>query len=444
MERFFENYISGLSMERFDESHLKGFRVELEKEPPVLHIPSWKFLRKDKYEIVVKNYAAVIYGRGKEAVLRSAENEEKVIKANVFRILQSIEKICGKQLPYYFGLLSYDLHNMIKPPERNVMFYNLPDYYLIFPGDMLIINHTSNEDWRQRFKGKKFQPECSEVKIEQSGKEILFSEREEDYLQKINSIRDLIFEGEVYQVNYTTRLSQSYPGCGYTFFKKLYAHNPAPFSFYARLPFCEIISNSPERFLLTDKRRIVTEPIKGTIKRMHNQEEDNRQKEILLKSEKDAAELSMIVDLLRNDISKVCLPGSVRVTDHKRLETFRNVHHLVSTIEGELAVKNNFVDLLEAAFPGGSISGCPKMAALNYIRKLEEHNRSFYTGSFFIRCPKENQFDSNILIRTGILTHGQIHFQVGGGIVIDSDPQAEYRECLAKADSFLRVAGNLE
>ncbi|HID39711.1 MAG TPA: anthranilate synthase component I family protein [Calditrichaeota bacterium] len=227
----------------------------------------------------------------------------------------------------------------------------------------------------------------------------------------------------------------------YRFFKELYNLNPAPYSVYAALPHCTLISNSPERFLMCDQNSLQTEPIKGTIGRMPEPKADKKQMEMLLRSEKDAAELNMIVDLLRNDLSKVSVPGSVKVDAHRRLETFSNVHHLVSSVSGELREGADYVDFLQACFPGGSISGCPKVAALKYIAELEEHNRSFYTGSFFIRAPEKDQFDSNILIRTAIVKDNKIHFQVGGGIVIDSDPQLEYEECLAKADSFLKVAG---
>jgi para-aminobenzoate synthetase component 1 len=160
-------------------------------------------------------------------------------------------------------------------------------------------------------------------------------------------------------------------------------------------------------------------------------------------SEKDAAELSMIVDLLRNDISKVCKAGSVKVEKHRELAAFSNVYHLISTITGDLRKNTTYVDLLKAVFPGGSITGCPKIAAMKYIADLEMHERSFYTGSFFLRFPFENSMDSNILIRTAIKKDNQIHFQAGGGIVIDSGPELEYNECLAKTSSFLKVMDKL-
>ncbi len=442
MEKFFTEYFSNSRIYETSYDSCNKVRNEYLTADPLLHIPNWDFVDQGQCEIIVKSYAAIIWGKDNKIYLED-QNEKKAVKeGDIFSLLKKIESLQQENAPPYFGFLSYNLYQRIEDLPAQHKFYDLPEFYVILPADMLIINYGLKKI--SSFNNKLgFVPETSAVfSAKQENGRYFFAEKKESYLEKIGRIKELIKQGEVYQVNYTQRISAEYCGNSYDFFKKLYAANPAPFSVFAAMPKCSIISSSPERFISVDCGRVKTEPIKGTIKRSANPHQDKQQIKKLLESKKDDAELSMIVDLLRNDISKVCLPGSVQVKEHRRLETFSNVHHLVSTVSGQMQENKDFVDLLEACFPGGSISGCPKIAALKYICELEDHERSFYTGSFFIRMPGKDKFDSNILIRTALHINDHIHFQAGGGIVIDSGPEQEYNECLAKADSFLKVLGN--
>ncbi|HGY56641.1 MAG TPA: anthranilate synthase component I family protein [Caldithrix abyssi] len=434
---FLKAYFNEFRYDALPYSRYKAVKKEWLAEEPVLHIPRWPYVRRHKTELIVKTFSAVLFGKLGKNRMRTSAGEFDLEDGDVFDLMKVVESAKKGHIPY-FGFLAYDAHPWSEPQYRQSDFYGLPDFYLLFPAEILIIDHHSGEMRIGNAPQRKMEM-AEEKKAGLSCGAVEFHEDREQYLTKIKKIRNLIAAGEVYQINYTTRLSASCGGDGYTFFKTLDKHNPAPFAVYARLPHCRIISNSPERFVLLNDGTVLTEPIKGTIQRYDDPEQDAGAKNILRNSEKDAAELSMIVDLLRNDLSKVCNAGSVLVESHRRLETFRNVHHLVSTITGKLQKGKTAVDLLRAVFPGGSISGCPKVAALRYIRNLEEHNRSFYTGSFFISNLADGTFDSSILIRTGILKDGRIHFQVGGGIVTDSDPAAEYQECLAKAASFIRT-----
>lgn len=259
----------------------------------------------------------------------------------------------------------------------------------------------------------------------------------EKYKKKVNRIIEYIKDGDVYEVNLSHRCQVAFNGDPYAIFTKLYNINSAPFSAY--LPFGDhtIISNSPERFLYAQKNRIETRPIKGTAPRGKTENEDLKIKNSLLNSEKDKAELSMIVDLLRNDLGKVSKYGSVKVRKHKRIESFANVWHMLSIIEGELRPKENYGSLVKACFPGGSITGCPKIRSMEIIDELEEFSRNIYTGTIFIA--NDQRLDSNIVIRTIIAHNGQLYFNVGGAVVYDSDAEKEYEETKHKAKSILKA-----
>jgi para-aminobenzoate synthetase component I len=223
-------------------------------------------------------------------------------------------------------------------------------------------------------------------------------------------------------------------------FKTYYDLNPAPFYAYINAKDHQVISTSPERFILRNQDRIETRPIKGTRPRGKTPEEDERLQKELFNSRKDDAELSMIVDLLRNDIGKVCVGGSVRVKEHKRLEAYRNVYHLVSVVEGELDEKYDSVDVVRATFPGGSITGCPKIRSMEIIDEMEMHTRHIYTGSIgYISF--HGTMDLSIAIRTATVHNGKMTFSVGGGIVYDSDPEDEFDETLHKGQTLMSVFG---
>ena len=193
-----------------------------------------------------------------------------------------------------------------------------------------------------------------------------------------------------------------------------------------------------ERFLLRQENYLETRPIKGTRPRGRNPEEDEAQRQELVASPKDDAELSMIVDLLRNDLGKVCRARTVRVKEHKRLEAYQNVYHLVSIVTGELQPSTSHVDILRATFPGGSITGCPKIRSMEIIDELEPQVRHVYTGALGYLGLHRNM-DLNVAIRTAIVANGWGHFSVGGGVVYDSDEQAEFEETLHKGHTLFRL-----
>ncbi len=259
------------------------------------------------------------------------------------------------------------------------------------------------------------------------------------YQHDIRRIHDYIRAGDVYQVNYTQAFRTSCVADRWQIFKKLRKEAQAPFC--AFLPVSNentIISVSPERFIGVDQRFITAQPIKGTSPRGNTAELDINYKKALIDSEKDKAENLMIVDLLRNDIGKVAAPGSVSVPHIFDLQSFTNVHHLVSTVSGILSPEFDCFDLLEATLPGGSITGAPKLRAMEIIAELESVPRGPYCGSIFY-VSDDGTLDSSISIRTLYKSDDTITIWGGGGIVIDSNAEAEQQESRTKIRAFIHA-----
>jgi len=246
-------------------------------------------------------------------------------------------------------------------------------------------------------------------------------------------VREDIVAGDIFQANLSQRLQAPLHEAPFDLYRRLRRRNPAPFAAYFDCGDLTVLSASPERFLRLDEHGSVeTRPIKGTRPRGLGPMHDAALGRALAESEKDRAENVMIVDLLRNDLSRVCRPGSVRVPELFALEHHPTVHHLVSTVVGELTPGADAVDLVRATFPGGSITGAPKVRAMEIIAELEPTRRGVYCGSVGY-LSRTGAMDTSIVIRTFVRVGHQLYFQAGGGIVADSDPELEYRETLDKA-----------
>ena len=260
------------------------------------------------------------------------------------------------------------------------------------------------------------------------------SDSQSGYEEKVRKVIDYIYAGDIFQANLSQRFHADLPEnfSPLAFYKHLRQMNAATFCGYFDSGDGVIASSSPERFLKVDAGRVESRPIKGTRARSTDIEEDRALAADLLASEKDRAENVMIVDLLRNDLSKVCAPHTVAVPELCALESYASVHHLVSAVVGALKPGHDAVDLLAASFPGGSITGAPKVRAMEIIAELEPKRRGPYCGSLGY-VSFAGDMDTSILIRTLVIRDGQVTFQAGGGIVADSDPRAEYEETLVKA-----------
>ena len=258
------------------------------------------------------------------------------------------------------------------------------------------------------------------------------------YLAAVEKVKRHIARGDIYQANLSQRFTTRFGADFYELYRSLRAINPAPFASFLNLGDTKIVSASPERFLRISGRDVTTRPIKGTRPRGRTVVEDKKLMEELLSSRKDRAELVMIVDLERNDLGKVCDYGSVKVDKLVALEKYSTVFHLVSTVRGRLHENKDHIDCIKATFPGGSITGAPKIRAMEILEELEPAKRGIYTGSIgYLGFNQET--DLNIVIRTMVIKDGMAHFHVGGGIVSDSDPEGEYQETLYKARALIEA-----
>lgn len=258
------------------------------------------------------------------------------------------------------------------------------------------------------------------------------------YAQSFNAIKQYITEGDCYQVNLAQRFSAKAHGNSWIAYNKLREISPAPFMSYMNFGHLQVLSGSPERFLQVTGNHVETRPIKGTRPRADDAVQDQQYAKELQNSIKDKAENLMIVDLLRNDISKNCEIGSVRADKLFQLQSFANVHHLVSFVTGKLKQGRTAINLLRGCFPGGSITGAPKLRAMQIIEELEPHRRGVYCGAIgYIGF--DGNMDTNIAIRTAVYSEGEVSFYAGGGIVADSELEKEYAETLDKASSMLKT-----
>jgi para-aminobenzoate synthetase component 1 len=257
------------------------------------------------------------------------------------------------------------------------------------------------------------------------------------YLDAVARVREYIFAGDIFQANLSQRFEAPLTQPPWAFYRTLRRVNPAPFGAFFDVPGAPVLSTSPERFLrVSAAGHVETRPIKGTRARGVGPEHDAALGQALTESAKDRAENLMIVDLMRNDLSRVCAPGSVRASELFALERYATVHHLVSTVVGDLAPGFDAFDLLRAAFPGGSITGAPKLRAMEIIAELEPSRRGVYCGSLGY-WSTTGEMDTSIAIRTAVVRNGRIYFSAGGGIVADSDPEQEYQETLDKVRAIV-------
>lgn len=356
------------------------------------------------------------------------------------------------------GYFSYDLKDLLeKLPQKAKNDLKLPDMYFVFYQALLIHDNfkpdhvyisivdfissaykRTEELMREVKKTVKSLPKRKVLKYEYKAyKPVLKANfSKSGYMKAVKKAIKYIYAGDIYQVNLSQRFHTKWPYSAYELYSRLNKINPAPFSAYLNFGKFKIISSSPELFLKVANGAIETRPMKGTRPRGKNCKQDQKLKNELAKSVKDGAELSMIVDLERNDLGKISKPGSVVVTEHRRIEAYSTVFQAISIVKGKVDKRTSLVDIIKATFPGGSITGCPKIRAMEIIDELEPTARNIYTGSLgYISF--HNTMELNIAIRTMIMKGENIYFQAGGGIVADSKPQAEYQETLDKAYALI-------
>jgi para-aminobenzoate synthetase component 1 len=370
--------------------------------------------------------------------------------------------------PGFYGYLSYDLAPHVESsatlsPVRDV---SLPDLWFGLYDCVLVLDHLKHEAFlvgsagssREALQealadGAQGLPAPGRGSPDARAVDLRYSVSREAYLEAVARARQYIAAGDIYQVNLSRRLTATLHGDDPTarlaaLYLRLRRSNPAPYAAYIGLADGRaVLSSSPELFLDLSGGRVVTRPIKGTRPLRPGDDVFNRRmRQELLASAKDRAELVMIVDLERNDLGRLCSYGTVRVTEPRALEAYAAVHHTVATVEGRLHDGHDVVDLLRATFPGGSITGAPKVRAMQIIAELEPVRRSVYTGAIGYLGPATPTQPAgrcilNVAIRTLLAVWPQVHVQVGGGIVADSQPEAEFDETLDKARAMMAALG---
>lgn len=409
----------------------------------------------NRFDILVAAPKVTLTTRGQITELCHG-SEVRQSKEDPFQLLQQqLEQqnqhpAANTDLPFQggaLGLFGYDLGRRVeKLPQMAQADITLPDMAVGIYDWALIADHhkktltlLSYGDTEQRWQWL-----CSQQSEPQQ--DFTLTSRwqanmtRQQYGEKFQRIQQYLRSGDCYQINLAQRFSADYQGDEWQVFQQLNASNRAPFSAFLRLPDNAVLSVSPERFLWLENQQIQTRPIKGTLPRLADAEQDAQQAQRLANSAKDRAENLMIVDLLRNDIGRVAQPGSVKVPELFVVEPFPAVHHLVSTITALLPERTPATELLRACFPGGSITGAPKVRAMEIIEELEPQRRNAYCGSigYISAC---GTMDTNITIRTLFTESGRIYCSAGGGIVADSQEQAEYQETFDKVGRILPQLG---
>jgi para-aminobenzoate synthetase component 1 len=416
-----------------------------------------------RYDILAANPFITLETRGNTTTI-SENGEQRLSGDDPFALLDSLlprEKTLT-DLPFAggaIGFFGYDLGRRIEDlPATAADAENIPDMAVGIYDWAVIVDHQQQRCWLASFG---LHPD---TRAQWPGLIALFQQPDNitatatfrvrgslhcnlskaEYINAFQRIQHYITEGDCYQVNLAKRFEIEAEGDPWFAYQRLRQQNAAPFSAYFSTGEVTVMSSSPERLLQMHQGQVETKPIKGTRPRdLSNTDNDRALAEALQHSVKDRAENLMIVDLLRNDLGKVCQPGTIRVPRPFALESFATVHHLVSTITGTLASAQSAVSLLRACFPGGSITGAPKLRAMEIIEELEPNRRGVYCGSIgYIGF--DGNMDTNITIRTLVFSDHRLRFWAGGGIVADSQEEAEYQEVHDKAAAMLRLIEGLQ
>ncbi|QWZ64857.1 aminodeoxychorismate synthase component I [Aeromonas sp. FDAARGOS 1417] len=407
------------------------------------------------FDIITADPLATLETRGQVTTLRVGVNISKhsedplALLAHTQQQLLGELELCATHLPFIggaLGLFGYDLGRRFERlPVQAAADIAVPDMAVgIY--DWALLRNVATGDWQLVHWGDEAGLANRLAWLEQQQAKpapafaLLGSWQSNmsraEYGEKFARIQAYLAAGDCYQINLTQRFSAPYQGDEWQAYCLLATANKAPFSAFIRLPESALLSLSPERFLLLDGRYIETKPIKGTRPRHPDPAIDRQVALELAQADKDRSENLMIVDLLRNDIGRVSRPGSVSVPHLFAVESFPAVHHLVSTIHGELDARWQGVDLLRACFPGGSITGAPKIRAMEIIEELEPQRRNAYCGSIGY-LSQHGRMDTSICIRTLIAEAGRLHCWAGGGIIADSDADSEYQETYDKVARIL-------
>ena len=374
-----------------------------------------------------------------------AVNAIETLEGNKGNPWQQIEKQLKANPNWWYGYLTYDLKNYTEDlSSENTDLIQFPDYFFFVPKWIFKIKDNEVFIYSDRPIHEEIINEINLTAInKQKNEDIYLKERmsKTTYLEKLDQILEHIRKGDIYEVNFCQEFFETQKGINpIQTYVDLNTISKAPFSCFLKIDQKYLISSSPERFLKKEGNKIISQPIKGTAKRSSNPLEDQEIKLQLQQSLKDTTENIMIVDLVRNDLSKTSIPGTVKVEELNQVYSFEQVHQLISTISSQVDEQTHPIEVIKHAFPMGSMTGAPKVMAMELIEQYEESKRGLYSGAVGYFDPKGN-FDFNVIIRS--IMHDaeskNTSVQVGGAITYDSDPEQEYEECLIKISAMKQV-----
>lgn len=408
-----------------------------------------------RYSFIGANPSKAFIGLGEsltEVDFRNGEETKHAGKPlNLIKSLMPEREATVEDIPFTGGALGYigydaiQVYEPIAAPKQDSL--QMPDIHLQVYETIVVFDHMKNDVTIISFEGKLDeveeqlrQPEAIESRTEQQALSFKSKTTDVAFRTQVEKAKDHIRKGDVFQLVLSQRLSASYKGDAFTLYRKLRKQNPSPYQFYIEFDEYAVVGASPESLLTIRDGHMITNPIAGTRKRGKTEAEDNALASELANDEKEQAEHRMLVDLSRNDVGRVAEVGSVAIPKYMAIEKYQHVMHLVSEVTGELNSKMHPLDALVSCLPAGTVSGAPKVRAMQLIQQFEEDRRGVYGGAVGYFGFNGN-LDVALAIRTFVIKDDFVHVQAGAGIVFDSDPQAEYEETLHKARSLTEVFG---
>jgi anthranilate synthase component I len=422
---------------------------------------SHKYNDSGRYSFIGADPAFELISRGDNNQIISRDGEMRVVKGNPLEVLKDLipsRSIVEAPFPFIGGAVGYVGYDIIRHYEiigdafPNGL--NMPDVHLMFYEEVIVFDHLEekvlicgiplSEMSKEENIENRIRKRIEELKLPEyyrdeepfhfSGFE---SETPKDvFIKNVEIAKEHILAGDIFQAVLSRRMKSAFQGSPLSLYRKHRAHNPTPYMFYIDFEVYTVIGSSPESLIKTRGKTVISNPIAGTKRRGANSAEDLQLEKELLMDEKELAEHKMLVDLGRNDLGKICEFGSVQVEKYMMVEKFRHVMHLVSEISGRLQSKMTAIDALSSCLPAGTVSGAPKVRAMQIINSLENSQRGLYSGAIGYLSASGNM-DFALAIRTMILKEGTAIIQAGAGIVYDSNPESEYEETVNKLKTFL-------
>ncbi len=419
-----------------------------------------KFNHSGRYSFIGADPAFELISYGDENEIIQQNGEKKIIKANPLDVLNKLlpkKELTDFPFPFIGGAVGYVGYDIVRQFEEIGREYpnglEMPDVHLMFYEEVIVYDHLEEKvficgiplaDGNIAMVEKKMEQLEAELKGRHDFEEeqpFSFSGFESEttkevYIKMVETAKEHILAGDIFQVVPSRRMKSEFQGSPLSLYRKHRAHNPTPYMFYIDFGSYTVIGSSPESLLKARGKTVIANPIAGTRRRGETAAEDGELEKELLLDQKELAEHKMLVDLGRNDLGKVCEFGSVRIDKYMAVEKFRHVMHLVSEISGQLRADKTALDALAACLPAGTVSGAPKVRAMEIINDLEKSKRGLYSGAIGYVSANGN-IDFALAIRTMILKEGMAYIQAGGGVVFDSNPELEYEETSNKLKTFL-------